>query len=62
MYFLHEPSFFKMFDFPLLAGSYESLKDPNNVLLTKEIAEKYFGDWKTAIGKTIKLEDRRLYV
>ena len=44
-----------MFDFPLLAGSYESLKDPNNVLLTKEIAETYFGDWKTAIGKTIKI-------
>ena len=55
--FFTEPSFFKMFDFPLLAGSYESLKEPNNVLLTKEIAEKYFGDWKTAIGKTIKLTD-----
>ena len=54
--FFAEPSFFKMFDFPLLAGSYESLKEPNNVLLTKEIAEKYFGDWKTAMGKTIKLE------
>lgn len=53
--FYTAPSFFKMFDFPLLAGSYESLKDPNNVLLTKEIAETYFGDWKTAIGKTIKL-------
>lgn len=53
--FYTEPSFFKMFDFPLLAGSYESLKDPNNVLLTKEIAEKYFGDWKTAMGKTIKI-------
>ena len=50
------PSFFKMFDFPLLAGSYESLKDPNNVLLTKEIAEKYFGDWETALGKTISLK------
>ena len=50
------PAFFKIFDFPLLAGSYESLKDPNNVLLTKEIAEKYFDDWKTAIGKTLKLE------
>ncbi|MGZ3810618.1 MAG: ABC transporter permease, partial [Mucilaginibacter sp.] len=49
-------SFFKIFDFPLLAGSYESLKDPNNVLLTKEIAGKYFGDWKTAMGKTIKLQ------
>jgi putative ABC transport system permease protein len=50
------PSFFKMFDYPLLAGSYESLKDPNNVFLTKEIAEKYFGDWETALGKTINLK------
>jgi len=39
----------------MLAGSYESLKDPGNVLLTKEIAETYFGDWKTAMGKTIKI-------
>lgn len=54
--FFTEPSFFKIFDYPLLTGSYESLKDPNNVLLTKEIAEKYFGDWRTAQGKTIKLE------
>lgn len=53
--FYTEPSFFKIFDFPLLAGSYASLKDPNNVLLTKEVAETYFGDWKTAMGKTIKL-------
>jgi putative ABC transport system permease protein len=54
--FYMSPSFFKIFDFPLLAGSYASLKDPDNVLLTKETAEKYFGDWKTAMGKTIKLE------
>jgi ABC-type antimicrobial peptide transport system permease subunit len=54
--FFTEPSFFKIFDFRLLAGSYASLKDPNNVFLTKEIAEKYFGDWKTTMGKTIKLE------
>ncbi|MEO7802712.1 MAG: ABC transporter permease, partial [Ginsengibacter sp.] len=54
--FFTEPSFFNMFDFPLLAGSYASLKEPNNVLLTKEIAEKYFGDWKTAMGKTFKIE------
>lgn len=53
--FYTEPSFFNMFDFPLLAGSYSSLKDPNNVLLTKEIAETYFGDWRTAMGKTIKI-------
>ncbi|MES2061613.1 MAG: ABC transporter permease [Bacteroidota bacterium] len=54
--FFTAPSFFKIFNFPLLAGSYASLNDPNNVLLTKEIAEKYFGDWKTAMGKTIKLQ------
>ncbi|WP_121808177.1 ABC transporter permease [Mucilaginibacter kameinonensis] len=54
--FYTNPSFFKIFDFPLLAGSYASLKDPDNVLLTKEVAEKYFGDWKSAMGKTIKLE------
>ncbi len=54
--FFTEPSFFEIFDFPLLSGSYESLKDPNNVLLAKETAEKYFGDWKKALGKTIKLE------
>jgi putative ABC transport system permease protein len=55
--FYTSPSFFSIFDFPLLAGSYETLKDPNNVLLTKETAEKYYGDWKSAIGKTIKLNN-----
>jgi putative ABC transport system permease protein len=54
--FYTSPSFFSMFNFPLLAGSYESLKDPNNVLLTKEVAENYFGDWKSAVGKTIKIK------
>ena len=57
--FYTSPSFFNTFNFPLLAGSYESLKDPNNVLLTKEIAEKYFGGgpdgYREAMGKTIKI-------
>ena len=55
--FFMSPSFFRIFDFPLLAGSYESLKDPNNVLLSRETAVKYFGDWKNAIGKTLKLNN-----
>jgi len=54
--FFTTPAFFNIFNFPLLAGSYASLKDPNTVLLTKEIAEKYFGDWKQALGNTIKLQ------
>ncbi len=58
--FYTTPSFFNMFSFPLLAGSYQTLKDPNTVLLSKEIAQKYFGDWKTAIGKTIKINNTNL--
>ncbi|HEU4901260.1 MAG TPA: ABC transporter permease [Flavisolibacter sp.] len=54
--FYTEPSFFNIFHFPLLAGSYASLKEPNNVLLTKETAETYFGDWKVAMGKTMKIK------
>ena len=54
--FYTTPSFFRTFHFPLLAGSYEPLKDPNNVLLTKEIATNYFGDWQQAMGKTIKIK------
>ncbi len=56
-FFYTDPTFFKIFNFPLLAGSYESLKDPDNVLLSKETAEKYFGDWKNAIGKTFKINN-----
>jgi len=55
--FYTTPSFFNMFNFPLLTGSYQTLKDPNTVLLSKEIAQKYFGDWKTAPGKTIKINN-----
>ena len=51
------PDFFKVFDFPLLSGSYESLAGPNNALVTKSIAGKYFGDWKDAIGKTIRINN-----
>jgi putative ABC transport system permease protein len=55
--FFTTPDFFKIFNFPLVAGSYESLKDPNNALLTQETAEKYFGSWKEAMGKTLKLNN-----
>ena len=54
--FFTEPSFFELFDFPLLAGTYTSLQEPNNVLLSKATAEKYFGDWHLALNKTIKIQ------
>ena len=61
-FFYAEPQFFKMFDFGWLAGTPETcLKDPNSVVLTQSTAEKYFGNWKKAIGKTIKYENKTLY-
>jgi predicted permease len=57
-----EPEFFTIFDFKWLSGSPQTcLNDPHSVVLTQATAEKFFGDWKTAIGKTIKHENKTLY-
>ncbi|HEX5153750.1 MAG TPA: ABC transporter permease [Parafilimonas sp.] len=51
-----EPQFFKMFNFPLVAGNINTaLNDVNTVLLSKDVALKYFGDWHAAMNKTISL-------
>ena len=38
-----------------------ALNDPNSAVLTQATAEKYFGNWKSALGKTIKYENKDLY-
>src|SRR6185312_4093565 len=51
-----------MFDFKWLAGDkLEALRDPNTVVLTRSVAEKYFGDWQTAIGRVIQLDNNHLF-
>ena len=55
-----EPEFFGMFDFEWLNGNAKtSLTQPNSIVLTKTTAEKYFGDWHNAIGKTIMHGSRK---
>ena len=65
-FYYAEPSFFTLFNFPLISGDPKTvLKDPNSALLTEAIAEKYFGvgpdNYQDAIGKTIKYENKYLY-
>jgi len=61
-FYYAEPEFFKMFDFEWLAGSPQnSLKDPHSAALTQATAEKFFGDWRSAIGKTFKYGNKTLY-
>jgi len=57
-----EPSFFDIFNFEWLAGNPKTaLSAPNTVILTRETAERYFGDWKSAIGRTIKYNNQALF-
>jgi predicted permease len=54
--FLVQPSFFSIFHFSWLAGDpAKALQAKDAVVLTKAVAEKYFGDWKAAMGKTLKI-------
>jgi putative ABC transport system permease protein len=56
-----DPQFFDVFDFGWLAGDKKTaLAEPNTVVLTREYAEKYFGDWKNAIGKNIQYDNKNV--
>lgn len=53
-----EPAFFKIFDLQWLAGNPETaLNDVGTVVLTQTIAEKCFGAWEEAMGKTLLMDN-----
>lgn len=58
--FFVEPAIFEIFDFTWLDGNAAALKEPNTVALTQSMAESYFGNYKSAIGKTIQLWSYRV--
>ncbi|WP_315815881.1 ABC transporter permease [Paraflavitalea speifideaquila] len=60
-FYFVEPELFEIFDFKWLAGDPKTaLSDPNTVVLTQQIAEKYFGDWHAAMGRSIKYENNQV--
>lgn len=55
--FFLQPSFFSIFDYTWLAGNKATaLNEPNVTVLTRSIAERYFGDWTKAMGQTVRLD------
>lgn len=52
------PSFFKIFDFPLLLGDPNALQGPGGALLTETTARKYFGTPAAAMGQSIRFKNK----
>ena len=54
-----DPSFFSVFDFPLIKGNpTKPFNDDNSVVITKKTAEKFFGD-QNPIGKVIVADNKQ---
>lgn len=55
--FFSDQNFFSIFRYKWLAGNAEVLKEPNTAVITKKIAEKYFGRWQAATGALLMLDN-----
>ena len=56
-----DSSFFTLFDFNLDRGNPDNaLKNPNSVILSKEAAERFFGD-TNPMGKVLSMQNSQLY-
>ena len=56
-----DPSFLKMFSFPLLEGdSSTALTEPNTILITQETAARYFGQ-ENPMGKVLTFHNRHSF-
>lgn len=54
-----EPQFFQIFDYTWLYGDTKTaLAQPYTVVLSRDEADKFFGNWHNAIGKVIKYENK----
>ena len=59
--FFAEPQFFEIFNFPFLAGDPSTaLSAPNTAVMTQQAAEKYFGDWHKALGRSVKYRGNKI--
>ncbi len=55
-----DSSFFKMFSYPLVQGTAQNaLNDPSGIAISTKMAVAFFGSSQQAMGKTIRLDDRK---
>jgi len=59
---LVQPAFFSIFDFSWLAGDpKKAFAVDHNIIMTKSTADRYFGDWKRAMGQTVKFQNHDIF-
>lgn len=56
--FFADPQFFEVMEFRWLMGSPKVLDDPESIVLSRSLAEKYFGSWQQAPGRLIRFDGR----
>jgi len=55
--------FFKMFSYPLLIGNAQTaLTSPSGIVISRKMAEDFFGTPEDAIGKSIRYENKKSYI
>jgi putative ABC transport system permease protein len=53
-----DPSYLEMFSFPLIEGNKETvLRDPSSIVLTEDVARKYFGN-EDPLGRTVLVNSK----
>jgi putative ABC transport system permease protein len=55
--FYGDADLLKLFELRFLTGNADVLKDLNSTVMSKSLAEKYFGNWRDALGKTIVIDN-----
>lgn len=55
-----DPGLFIMFNYTWMSGNAKRLNEPNTCVLNETLANKFFGDWKKAMGRTIQMWSFRI--
>jgi len=50
-----DPEFLDIFSFELLMGNRQALREPNTILITRQVAQTFFGD-EDPFGKTLRMD------
>jgi predicted permease len=58
-----DADFFQMFSYPLIQGNAQnSLRTVSDISISKKMAEEFFGSAQAAMGKTLRIDNRKSFI